>query len=420
MMLVGSWVVVPRAIQTLTAPKYRRDVGVETPPYTVLAAFSVRLLTLAVLAWCALVIVEAVKDRPRHGVGALILLLMPWMYLELRDLTLGSRPSFSTAVYFAVVLALWALRPSIRQLAVLGYLVGLVAVVSMLIGFLLPLRGTFRHADGVAVAPEKALLPGGLLVGIFTHGNNLGQFLVLGLPMVVLIRHVAVRVFLVLCLVYALTWSAARSSLVTLLLLVVGVTLLAVIPVAWRAFPLCLGLVGLYATVVALPLVTTDPLAFTNRGHVWLQSLQVWHLHRFIGSGSHFYREVAQSSGALGPTVYHGHNQLVQLLVTGGLCLAALVAALLVFSATVAVREAKRSHFFSAAYLIVLAGVCILEVSLSFVDNTFLLPVMVVPLAVILFADPSERDSRIAPTESLTVIRESWSTATPSSAGMAH
>jgi hypothetical protein len=402
LVLVGAWVVVPRTIQTLTAPKYRAQAGVENAPYTALAAVSVRLLLIAMIGLCALVMIEAVRDRPRRGVGALVLLLLPWCYLQLRDGSLGFLPTFSEFAYPAVVIALWALRPAFRQLEVIGYAAGAVSLLSILIGAFLPLKGIFRHADGEIITPDKALLPGGLLVGIFTHGNVLGQFLILGLPMVALIRHVAIRNVFLFTSVVALLWTAARSALLTLVILAVLIPLIALVPTSWRGVPARLCLIGAYCVAAVVPFTTNDPVAFTNRGYVWIHSLAAWPDHRWIGSGSQFYTELARSSAALGPTVAHGHNQLVQLLMTGGVILAVLVTLLLGASIRVAVRWATTTSLFPFAYLLALGGMCILEVSFAFVDNGFLFPVFVVPMAVILFADPEDRELSHVP-------RRAWS-----------
>jgi hypothetical protein len=385
-LLVGAWTVIPRTLQTVTAPKYRNSVVLENPPYTASAALSLKVLTVGLLAFCLVVVLEAIRDRPRRGVGAFVLLVLPWLYLEVRDWTLGARLPWSGLVYPAVVMAIWVLRPALRQLVLLGYVVGAVALVSIAIGFMLPAQGIFRHADGTVVSPEKAVLPGGILVGIFTHGNNLGQFLVLGLPMVALIRHRATRNVLLVACLFALVWSAARSAMVAVLVLVLLTAAVAVVPPARRGLPARLMIATCYLVMAVVPFMTTDPLAFSNRGYVWLESLAAWRTNPLFGLGSHYYSDIAVTSQTLGPTVFHGHNQLVHLLVTGGILLGVLVLILLLSSISFAVGWAKKGSLLPVAFLIALAGVCIFEVSMVFVDNVFLLPVMVVPLAFLMFA----------------------------------
>lgn len=395
LVLVGAWMAVPRTIQTLTAPKHRNEVGVD-PPYTRLAAVSQELLAVTVLACCALVAIEALRDRPRRGVGAVVLLILPWLYLEIRDWTLHAHLSWSGLIYPGVVVALWALRPALRQLEVIGYLVGIVAVVSIGIGFLLPTQGIFRHADGSLVTQTKALVPGGILVGIFTHGNNLGQFLVVGIPMVALIRRRALRNLLLVASTYALVWSAARSSLITLGAVVAVVLVLALLPGSWRGFPARLAAIAGCLGVAALPFLTHDPEAYTNRGYVWIESLMAWRSSPVFGLGSRYYADVAVTSQALGPTVFHGHNQVVHLLVTGGIVALALVAALTLALIDVAVRWAVRGALFPIAFVAAIIGACTFEVSLALVDNTFMFPVVGVPMAFLLFSSRLDEGRRIS------------------------
>ena len=98
---------------------------------------------------------------------------------------------------------------------------------------------------------------------------------------------------------------------------------------------------------------------------------------------------MARTSADLGGTVYHGHNELVQLLVVGGLVLAGMVAALLLTAIVKAARWAE-STLIGFAFMFVLAGVSLLEISLSFVDNAFVMSVMVLPLATLMFGSPGE------------------------------
>jgi hypothetical protein len=69
------------------------------------------------------------------------------------------------------------------------------------------------------------------------------------------------------------------------------------------------------ALVCVLPFTTHDPTAYTNRGYIWQQSLLAWSGDKVLGLGSAWYAIIGSSSAALGTTVFHGHNQLVQLLV---------------------------------------------------------------------------------------------------------
>src|SRR5690606_31579228 len=101
-------------------------------------------------------------------------------------------------------------------------------------------------------------------------------------------------------------------------------------------------------------------------------------------------------------TAFHGHNQLVQLLVTGGVAFAVLVGLLLVMASRSAVRQAGAGSLFGALYVVALAGTCLLEVSVVMVDNMSMLPVVLVPLAALSCADRKDLvgDPDDAPRES--------------------
>ena len=140
-----------------------------------------------------------------------------------------------------------------------------------------------------------------------------------------------------------------------------------------------------FATTCIVPLVTTDPAAFTNRGYIWQASHAAWAQHPFVGNGSDWFSIVGSSSASLGPTVFHAHNQFLQLLVTGGVVLALLVGLLVATAVGAAGRLAARGHLVGAGYLAAFAGTCLLEVSLVIVDNSLVFPVAVLPLLFILF-----------------------------------
>ena len=253
--------------------------------------------------------------------------------MEVRSFTLDRGVSAMDLVYPAVVVAVWPLRPGLRHLRLLGYVAGAVAVVSLLVGVALPDQGVFRAPDGTLVATDKAVLPLGVLVGIFTHGNTLGQHLVMGLPPVALVPRRGVRAALLAASAIALLWSAARSTIAGAVALAVVVAVLALLPRARRPVVHRLVLWAALAVVAVLPFLPTGPDAFTGRGAIWTRSLAYWREHLWVGQGSDFYARIAETTADLGGTVYHGHNEVVQLLVTGGVVLAVLVAFLVLAAA---------------------------------------------------------------------------------------
>ena len=102
---------------------------------------------------------------------------------------------------------------------------------------MLPSHAIFQNAAGAVITADKNLLPWGMLIGIYTHGNSLGQFLALGMPMITLIQRTSIRLGLLGITTFALIWSTARSSIISILALIVVVALMAAIPSGCARFP---------------------------------------------------------------------------------------------------------------------------------------------------------------------------------------
>lgn len=382
--LISLWVILPRFMQSVFAPKYRASTGVETPPYVGIASYTQRIFFYVIVLYCLWTVVKCLRESPRGRGFAILVFAAPCGYLWLRDLYLGQRPENTRIIFLLAVLAFWAIRPRIRSLATLGYFVGLAVVLSLLLGVFLPSKGIFHSSQGMVIAEDKQFLPMGLLVGIFTQGNNLGQFIVMGIPSVALIPRRRTRWVLLALSGFALVWSASRGSLIALGLVIVAALVLLAFKRHRGSVGFLLGLAPM-VVVCVLPFITHDPRAYSTRGYIWAQSLQAWDSSRAFGLGSAWYRLVGTSSGTLGGTVFHGHNQFVQLLVTGGWVLALLVGLLLLMALISAARLARATTIFGVVFLVALAGACLFEVSFAFVDNTFVLPVMLIPLAVLIF-----------------------------------
>lgn len=392
--LLWAWAVLPRIAQTFTAPKVHQSVEQAAAPYSHIASLLITFTTLLLGAFCAFVIATSLTDLPRTRFGPLAALLLPWVCVVVRGLYIPVGVSRSMFVYPLVVISLWLLRPRLRTLATLGLLVGLTAVISLATGILAPSRGIFRLATGDFASEDKQVLPWGILVGIFTQGNNLAQFMVLGMPPIAAIRRKGARRFFMAIALFAMIWGASRSCMIA-----VGMVVL-----TYAAVRLCRGasrtvvagfcvLLG-FAAVVALPFLPHQETSFSNRGYIWTQSLRAAHQALTFGLGANWYSKVALTTGALGPTVFHGHNQFVQLLVTGGFVLVAAVAVMLLVLTRSALSLSARGRLWGVLYLVALAGSGLLEVSLVFVDNFILAPVVVIPLCYIAFGRFESTTSR--------------------------
>ncbi len=406
-LIVLAWlyVIAPRLTQSLTAPKYRTAVG-EPVPYSPQAAAVSYLTALLLAGWCVLVVAQRLRELPGDRRRALVLLLAPWVYLVCRDLYADTRPQVGTLLYPLAVVALWVLRPRLERLSLLGYLVGLTAVLSVVLATVRPDKGLLSAVSGQLVAPDKQILSSGILIGPFTDGNNLAQFLVIGLPAIGLIRSHGWRFVVGAVTGYALVFTSSRSSLAAAAAAVLLALVLVLLPRRGRAVAAATALLAASAAVVLLPLLARGDAEFTNRGVIWRVGLQDWSTDPFFGLGSRYYLIIGQYANPLGGNAFHGHNQLIQTLVTGGLIYLVLTVALIMTLAAAAVRWAGRGGSFPAVYLTAWLISCVLEVSFGVVDRDFLFAVTVVPMAVLVFAPvPAAQPASTTPSSGAPTVR---------------
>lgn len=391
--LAWAVVVVPQVIESLTTPQFEQSIEVAATPLTPVASLARLALTLALVGTAAWTTITAVRlERRRLELLPLVVFLAPWVVMVTRDWYVTGRPGVVAFLTPVLVLALWALQPRMSCLSALGYLTAVGAAVSIGMAVLDPSSAIFRSSQGDIVATEKEILPFGMLKGFLTQPNSLGKFLILGLPATLLIPRRGHRAAAVSLCVFAVVWSASRTSLeaagaMTLTALVLGA-------VRSRRSKRSLGalaVLGAMTVVCVLPFLPTSPTAFTNRSFIWQASLPYWRADPWFGQGSDWYERIAQTSSAIAGAAFYAHNQLVQLLVTGGLTLTVAVGLLLWLTTARACREISSSgSIFGILFLVTLAGTFTLEVSFPSVNSTASLPIVLVPLAVIAFS----RDDR--------------------------
>jgi O-Antigen ligase len=390
--LVWAWICVPKVIQTLLSPKFKYVLAVnDNAQYSALASTMDRFLYLGVLSVSVIILLVRAPRRGTSGFGSLLLLTLPWAYIVSRDLYLQLPLSREGIAYPVVVLALWSLRPELKRLSTLGYLVSLTAGLSVVIAIMAPDQGILRTVTGEVIATDKQVLSNGLLVGIFTQPNNLGQFLAVGLPTILLIRRLWHRIPLLAITSFAIVWSASRGAMIAV---VVGLVSYLVMVTSGRLGRRILGpvvVLVLFALVSVLPFVTTNPASFSNRGLIWTVSLNAWGGSVWTGYGVNWYQVVGSTSARISGSVFHGHNQVVQLLATGGLLFAFAVLPVLLAAVVRSAAFNTSGHIFGICWLAVLAGASVFEKSLAFVDNRNFLVVSMIPLALLVFGPGRNR-----------------------------
>ena len=386
--IVVTWLgaVLPRLLGSLLSPKFRASVG-DTVSRAPLANHLQSLFNLLVVVVCLTIIVRGLRGEvPRERTFALAALLAPWICQVARDLYVPHRPGLAELAYPLTVTAVWAARPTLRSLAVVGWLTGITAALSLLLGVALPAAGLYTSAGGDLIAPDKQILPWGILVGMFANGNLLGIFLVLGLPTVACVEPRLARWAIIGVTSAALVWSSSRSSLAALVVGLVVIGLLAVLtPVTRGAVALAVVAAGL-AAVVLLPFATNQDAGFTNRGYIWRLSLAAWRDDPVLGLGSDWFNRVGKYANGLPGTAFNGHNMLVQSLVAGGLLYVALLGAAVLVVGRCVVAWAVRGEAVPVALFAVLLISAALEVDFGVVDHGYLTAVSVLPLAVAVFA----------------------------------
>jgi O-antigen ligase len=396
-LIVITWVsvVLPRIVQSLTAPKHHTLVN-DNIPYSASTAFLSHLLTLLVIAWCVVVVARRSTDLPTDRRRVLVILLAPWIYLITRDVYAGVHFHFQDVEYPAIVIAVWVLRPPIRKLVLLGYLGAALTAISLLMGIFLSAKGLYHASSGDLVSLDKRILPWGILVGPLSSENNLGQVLVLGLPLIGFARSRAVRWVVVVMTAYAIVWTSSRSSIAAL---AVGGIIALALQVPWRkARPVIAAILLLAAglVMIAIPVSTSDGKDFSNRGYIWITSLRAWSEHRVFGLGSQWYSALARYEEGLGGAAFHGHNTFVQMVIMGGAVALVLVAAMAVVSVGSAVRWVGRGYNVPAVLLGTFFVSATLEWSFAFFDRDFLLATTVLPMAMVLFAKHGRDDEQSA------------------------
>jgi O-antigen ligase len=396
-LIVLTWlaVVLPRFVQSLTAPKYQTLVN-DTIPYSASTAFLSHLLTELVIGWCVLIVVRRSGHLPTDRRRVLVILLAPWIYLVTRDIYASVHLHIQDLEYPAIVIAVWVLRPPLRKLALLGYLAAVVALISVLMGFFLKSKGLYHASTGDLVTLDKKILPMGILVGPLTSENNLGQVLVLGLPLIGFAPSRLVRVVVIALTAFAIVWTASRSSIAALAVGGIIAVALQIRPRWVRQIVAAVLVSAAGLVMIAIPVSTSDGTAFSNRGYIWIASLRAWSQHRVFGLGSQWYSSLAKYEEGLGGQAFHGHNTFVEMVVLGGAVGLVLVAAMALVSLGSAVRWVGRGVNVPAVLLGTFFVSATLEWSFAFFDRDFLLAVTVLPMAMVLFAPRLGDDEQAA------------------------
>ncbi|WP_421732512.1 O-antigen ligase family protein [Cellulomonas sp.] len=385
-LVVGVWLaaVLPQLAVLLTEGRGFQPVTEGTDETSSLVDGLTTVCNAGLLALCAVLVVLGLRTAPWRRWPLLALLLLPWVVVMAAALVAGSRPPVMTVLYPAVVVAAWVVRISWRAVPVLGWLTAATAALSIVAGLVVPNLARYQDYEG---ADAEKSGPLGILAGLLPSGNNLGLALAVGIPSVLALRGASRLVAGALVLV-ALGWSYSRGAWLAAVVVLVAAAVLALVPARRRALVAGLGMGAVALVAVVLPLVTTSATAMANRGGYWIAGRDEWADAPVLGQGWDFYDRLAGSADDLGGYAYHAHNQLMQLLVTGGVVLVVVVGALLVVGAVRAVRAASVGDLWPTLTVTAIVAAGIVEVPYGVVDRTMFWPYVLVPLCVVLLGAP--------------------------------
>lgn len=291
------------------------------PPGEATTSGDLPLAQLASLGGSALLLglsaaVVVMRGYPNRDITGVLILLVAVNLPYLVSPKLPPVADFPKIVLANVfVLALWRVGAPIAGLKWLPMTVAAIAVYSLIGGLLMPGYAMYNTAS------EKAIIPGWELAGPFGHANVLGMYCALAFALTPLITDRRWRPVIGSILFVTIVASASRTALIAAGL--VGLWWL----ICWFKSFISIRLAGTILVSVAatamfvIPFVHWNPNAFTERAHVWAESLRVWHDSPAVGMGVNWFLDDAQAAANIAKWAFvgTGHNMVVDTLVKSGL-----------------------------------------------------------------------------------------------------
>lgn len=395
---------VPVILQAVTSHRSAAVVALAEPQSGIASAAS-QGLTVLLLLLCVVGASFTGSRSVLKSHRALIVALLPWAMTIILTVTGGERFSASYMAYPLVVLSFWFLGARLHDLSLVGKLTLVVAVGSMALGIVLPSIGLVSGYQGQFVTAEKSIVPLPLLAGPYGHSNSLGGVLAMG-GICALLLPARLRNVVLVVVGAALVWSASRTGLYALGGALLLALVLRILGPSARKIAAPLAVLAAAALIVILPLANTSLHSYSDRGQIWIGSLDAWADHPWVGNGIGWYAEIAKINNVLLPQAFHGHNVFVHWLATGGVFLLVTVLVLLLRAAKVAQAQVSAGSNFAACYLFGFLVMGIFEVNVSFRDVTPTFWVMVLPLvAIVLQPTKPQTSPTLAPLFHLSKVR---------------
>ena len=156
------------------------------------------------------------------------------------------------------------------------------------------------------------------------------------------------------------------------------------------------------AACVGLPFVAEQyPTSFSARGQIWHLTLDAWQRAPWSGLGSDWFLKEAGMRTELGPrsayTLFHAHNQFLQVLATGGAIVGAAMFLMVLYVCSRAVHLSGREGMVAVAYLVAFFVSGSLELNLGIVDRWQFWVTSLAPLVSIAVAGRPRAEQAVPP-----------------------
>jgi hypothetical protein len=336
------------------------------------------LLQIAVVLSCAVIFVAYSRPTVILTGGVALFLVIP-LFNVLRSFADGSGIGHQVQgfAYLSIVsLALIALRPTVKDLKVVGSVGVAIALVALSYAVVLPANAFMPDGWKDALFPTLPVLAGPL-----SHSNTLGVLLALCAPFTLLMVSRGRKWISLVLITSVIVLTQSRTAL---LALVAALVLLWICEMRPEQSKICVRLslfvAGIF--VFAVPLATDDGHAFSDRGMVWH-----WVFAQFRdteqyawGINSSWPRRMSD-----GASISSAHNLFVQWMFLGGFALVGLGLALFYTYARRVVRRLPSAPYLVAAlFLLILTIISASEYLLVLTPGSPFFVVTVIPLVSVL------------------------------------
>jgi hypothetical protein len=324
----GEWIVFANRIQ----------VEWQVPEWGRLA---IRLGSAALVVVSVAILLRAMHRNTRFNPAAVLLLTVAVVSCASAVLH-GDSPIRAYSVVFLAVLAACTVAP--RGLGVhvgIGTCCVIAAIAS---GFAIAVHKDFSVLPCIA---DKCGILGFNFRGIFDYGNGLAMFLALAMPFVYIgfasWEGPVLSAYLLGLLLLTGSRSASAAGIVTFIVLILlrpNVRRPAWAPA--RTALLYLALAAAFVVGLAVPFYTTDPTAYSGRGHLWMIARDALSdaTTLLLGTGMRGWDNVRETGLIDFTSTYSVHNQWLHILFSTGLI------GFLLFVAALAqlIRQAGRTY----------------------------------------------------------------------------